>query len=355
MQNVNLNKCSTNVEKQVSYDTAEYNIVDHEIVTSPQIAKLNEAIANLKDALRIRDVQLENSHREKSRLLAELKKQQRCNRNLKQQLDGERDFHQREKDHFIEEMQRYRGRHTSNTSKFQQQRHKELEEAQDSLERENKQLRVELSDKNEVTYNLCVKFLRMKHAKDTLRYKLDQLLHEHLLVMAEMMEKLDEARKELNLIVSEKFQEPLPLNKAKFLQVVQRNNRLTYENATLKVQVHQLTQNIEKLKSHMQRPKKINVDAKIIEKLAAQSSTRSTLDKAEKVALLSKLSQPVDHTEYAETISRVNSESPDECVFNDARGVKSRDDKHSKEFHAERAQSAPGIVETSASRWNRNR
>jgi len=59
----------------------------------------------------------------------------------------------------------------------------------------------------------------MKHAKDILRYKLDQLLHEHLLVMAEMMEKLDEGRKELNLIVSEKFQESLPLNKAKFLQV----------------------------------------------------------------------------------------------------------------------------------------
>lgn len=116
-------------------------------------------------------------------------------------------------------MQRYRSRYTGNISKFQQQRHKELEDAQDSLERENKQLRAELSDKNEVTYNLCVKFLRMKHAKDTLRYKLDQLLHEHLLVMAEMMEKLDEARKELNLIVSEKFQEPLPLNKAKFLQV----------------------------------------------------------------------------------------------------------------------------------------
>ncbi|XP_011874975.1 PREDICTED: myosin-10-like [Vollenhovia emeryi] len=352
MQNVNLNKCSTNVENQASYNIAECDRVDHEIVTPSQIAKLNEAVTNLKDALRIKDVQLENSHREKSRLLAELKKQQRCNRNLKQQLDGERIFHQREKDHFLEEMQRYRGRYTGNVSKIQQQRHKELEEAQDSLERENKQLRAELLDKNEVTYNLCVKFLRMKYAKDTLRYKLDQLLHEHLLVMAEMMEKLDEARKELNLIVSEKFQEPLPLNKAKFLQVVQRNNRLTYENATLKVQVHQLTQNIEKLKGHVQRPKKINVDAKIIEKLATQSSTRSTLDKAEKVALLSKLSQPA--VEYAETISRVNSESPDDCVFNDSKDVKSRDDKHSKEFRTDRAQSAPGIVEASvASRRNR--
>lgn len=136
-----------------------------------------------------------------------------------EQLDGERIFYQREKDYFMEEMQRYKSRYISNASKFQRQRYKELEEAQDSLERENKRLRTELTDKNKVTYNLCVKFLRMKHAKDTLRHKLDQLLHEHLLVMAEMMEKLDEARKELNLIVSEKFQEPLPLNKAKFLQV----------------------------------------------------------------------------------------------------------------------------------------
>lgn len=118
-------------------------------------------------------------------------------------------------------MQRYRIRYSDNTSKFHQvsQCRKELEEVQDTLEAENKQLKKELMDKNEITYNLCIKFLRMKHAKDTLRYKLDQLLHEHLLVMAEMMEKLDEARKELNLIVSEKFQEPLPLNKAKFLQV----------------------------------------------------------------------------------------------------------------------------------------
>lgn len=47
-----------------------------------------------------------------------------------------------------------------------------------------------------------------------------------------------------------------------------------YENATLKVQIHQLTQNIEKLKNQMQKPKKINIDAKIIEKLSTQSSDR---------------------------------------------------------------------------------
>lgn len=37
MQNANLNKCSIKVEKQVSYDIAEYDTVDHEIVTSPQV------------------------------------------------------------------------------------------------------------------------------------------------------------------------------------------------------------------------------------------------------------------------------------------------------------------------------
>lgn len=67
------------------------------------------------------------------------------------------------------------------------------------------------------------------------------------------------------------------------------------------------------------------------------------------MALLSKLSPPVDHTEDIEMISRMNSETADDCVFNDARDVKS-----DREFHAERARSAPGIIETSIiSRRNR--
>lgn len=137
-----------------------------------------------------------------------------------EQLDDERYFYQREKDHFCEEMQRHKNKCTNGGSKLQEQRWKELEDVRDSLDEENKQLREELAEKSEITYNLCIKFLRMKHAKDTLRQKFDQLHREHLRVMEEMMEKLDEAREELNVIVSEKFQEPLPINKAKFLQVM---------------------------------------------------------------------------------------------------------------------------------------
>lgn len=58
---------------------------------------------------------------------------------------------------------------------------------------------------------------------------------------------------------------------------------MTYENATLKIQIHQLTQNIEKLKSQMQKPKKINVDAKIIEKLSTQSDTRYVIRTCTKI------------------------------------------------------------------------
>lgn len=85
MQNISLNKCPTNIiENKVLQNIAECDINDDEVVTlQQQITELNKTIVNLEDAIQIKDTQLENTHREKGRLLAELKKQQRCNRNLK--------------------------------------------------------------------------------------------------------------------------------------------------------------------------------------------------------------------------------------------------------------------------------
>lgn len=133
-------------------------------------------------------------------------------------MDDERFFYQREKDYFNDELQRQKTRSAGGTTKLCQQR-MNFEDMQKSLEKENRSLKEQLTEKAQTTYNLCIKFLRMKYAKDTLRQKLDQLLKEHLQVMADMMENLDEGRGELNIIVSDKFQEPLPLSKAKFLQV----------------------------------------------------------------------------------------------------------------------------------------
>lgn len=297
-----------------------------------KVADLKETVMSLENIIQLKDVQLENMQRDNGRLSVELKKQQRYVRNLKrktletwfefiailkcidlisEQLDDERFLYQREKDFFDSEMQRQKVRYGA--SKLSQRR-KELEVVRECLEDENKSLREELNEKVETTYNLCIKFLRMKYAKDSLREKFDQLLKEHLGVMSDMMEKLDEAREELNIIVSEKFQDPLPLSKAKFLQVsfikmrliltisrfynvlfliffiffnikkiivyrvksqvVQRNARLVHENAALKMQIQQLTLNIERLNNCMQKTKSVNVDAKIIAKLATQNKKR---------------------------------------------------------------------------------
>lgn len=48
-----------------------------------KVAKLNEIIVNFQDVIQIKDTQLEDMHRKNARLMAELKKQQRYNRNLK--------------------------------------------------------------------------------------------------------------------------------------------------------------------------------------------------------------------------------------------------------------------------------
>ncbi|XP_015119717.1 coiled-coil domain-containing protein 18-like [Diachasma alloeum] len=242
-----------------------------------QVKELTEKIAIVENESHLKDVHLENLRSDNERIISEVKKQQRCNRNLKQQLDDERFFYEKEKEHFSQEMENHRVKCVGSTSKLHLQQYRELERVREALEEENKEIRDELVAKNETTYNLCIKFLRMKDARDVLRVKLDGLLRDHLHVIAEMMEKLDEAREELNIIVSEKFQDPLPISKAKFLQVVQRNSRLVYENATLKVHIQQLTLNIEKLKGQSQKPKMIDVDTRTIAKLSVCSSKKRNI------------------------------------------------------------------------------
>ncbi|KOC68286.1 hypothetical protein WH47_03444 [Habropoda laboriosa] len=316
MQNISSNisfKNSLNkvTDAKVSDTSAQCQIISEELTNlRQQVIDLKETVTSLENIIHIKDLQLQDMQRDNERLSVELKKQQRCVRNVKQQLDDERFFYQREKDYFNTEIQRHKTRCASGSSRLHQQQ-RELEEARECLEEENKSLREELNDKAETTYNLCIKFLRMKYAKDSLRQKFDQLLKEHLQVMADTMERLDEAREELNIIVSNKFQEPLPLNKAKFLQVIQRNARLVHENATLKIQIQHLTSNIEKLKTYTQKPKSINIDAKIIAKLAAQSKKRYSkeLHENETTSFTKPLNpqSPVDYTGDAKLIAKIRS------------------------------------------------
>lgn len=136
---------------------------------------------------------------------------------ISEQLDDERYFYQKEKEHFHRELENYKEKYSESNSKFH---YHECEKIKSHFEEVNRDLKNKLNEKSQTTYNLCVKFLRMKMSKETLRKKLDRLINEHLQVMSEMMEKLDEAREEFNIIVSDKFQEKLPIDKLKYLQVI---------------------------------------------------------------------------------------------------------------------------------------
>ncbi|XP_011303439.1 coiled-coil domain-containing protein 18 [Fopius arisanus] len=276
-----------NISSNVEISKAQLNEItpDEVIRLRQQVRELTEKITRVENENQVKDVHLENLRSDNERIVLEIKKQQRCNRNLKQQLDDERFFYEKEKEHFSQEMERHRIKCAGSTSKLHLQQYRELERMREALQEENKEIREELLVKNQTTYNLCIKFLRMKDARDVMRVKLDCLLRDHLHVIAEMMEKLDEAREELNIIVAEKFQDPLPISKAKFLQVVQRNSRLVYENATLKVHIQQLTLNIEKLKSHSQKPKLIDVDTRTIAKLSVCSSKKRSNERGDFVQL----------------------------------------------------------------------
>ncbi|XP_063978281.1 coiled-coil domain-containing protein 18-like isoform X2 [Diachasmimorpha longicaudata] len=323
MQNI-----SSNVEISRAHDFNE--ITPDEIGRlRQQVKELTEKITLVENENHLKDRQLDNLRIDNERIISEVKKQQRCNRNLKQQLDDERFFYEKEKEHFCQEMENHRIKCIGSTSKLHLQQYRELERMREALEEENKEIRDELVVKNETTYNLCIKFLRMKDARDVLSMKLNGLLRDHLHVIAEMMEKLDEAREELNIIVSEKFQEPLPISKAKFLQVVQRNSRLVYENATLKVHIQQLTLNIEKLKSQSQKPKMIDIDTRTMAKLSACNSKKRNILADKEFSHLSCKNESSKHSKKPQNYFKSLSQCP---------------------IKTDQTSSAPGIIQKSCTK-----
>lgn len=60
------------------------------------------------------------------------------------------------------------------------------------------------------------------------------------------MEKIDEARQEFNFIIDQKFKKPLHSTNAAYLQLVQRNSRMAFENATLRLEVQSLRKELSK-------------------------------------------------------------------------------------------------------------
>ncbi|KAF7991789.1 hypothetical protein HCN44_010590 [Aphidius gifuensis] len=271
-------------------------------ILNKQVIELNKRINNLEKDKRLNNAHVDKLERDNQILCQELKRQQRSNRHIKRQLDDEYAFFQKAKEQYANIIENSGLKTSGKISRLNFHRSHELEKDNVDLHDEIKKLRCELNNKNATINILAKKYSRSKVKNNVLTDKIDKLWNDHLHVMAEMMEKLDEAREELNTIVSDKFQDPSSFNKSKYLQIVQRNSKLMYENASLKIQVQQLIQNIEKLKSNDEQLEPINND-KTIENLNHQAkndhessgkfnSTTSCPGHCHETSIIKKLSLP---------------------------------------------------------------
>ncbi|XP_034944197.1 centrosomal protein of 131 kDa-like [Chelonus insularis] len=231
-------------------------------------------IEDLEIGIQRKDLRIKHLFSDNQKLAIKVKKLQRCNRNFQQQLDNERYFYEKEKEHFHEELDNQRKKCNGSTSRLHLRRQRELERAFEAVQEENKRLEDELSEQNEITHHLCVKFQKLKDTRDLLKQKLAQLFQNYLHALAEMMEKLDEAREEFNSVVSTQIHN-LPLEKAKYLQSVQKNRELIYQNAFYNLQIQKLKHRLDKTKRRIQKLENDNESTQTGETSITSRSQRS--------------------------------------------------------------------------------
>ncbi|XP_015839098.1 coiled-coil domain-containing protein 39 [Tribolium castaneum] len=204
-----------------------------------EIESLKEEIDSLKTALNTLKIDLENRDgklgklaREKEKLSLSLAKMKRSNDNLARQLEDERDFYYKEKETYCHEMNEFKKlkKALSNSTLGEPPDHKEVEK-----------LRKTLEQTLQTNYNLSVKFLRMKETKNQLAILLQKAEDNHRRVVSDLKTKIETLTAELKQILDMKFAAPLSPSNKKYLQLVNQNSSLVYENLHLQMQVDHLS------------------------------------------------------------------------------------------------------------------
>ncbi|CAK1594278.1 unnamed protein product [Parnassius mnemosyne] len=179
-----------------------------------QILKQNNE--TLKKSLDFKDVRIGNLVREKEKLYEELKCAQRTNRNLYQQLTDERDIHFKEKEYLVDDIKRL------------------------SFARRGDilftSLQEEIKEKDEIIYNLCAKYLKMKSNKIILQKRLMKLQKHSEKLCENLILILQENREALDILLNNLLRMS-NISKAgkKLLKLLKTNARLYYENTQLKI------------------------------------------------------------------------------------------------------------------------
>ncbi|KAI4462285.1 hypothetical protein MML48_5g00005937 [Holotrichia oblita] len=228
------------IEKQ-TYVKPTINVEAELLLLKEQINSLQNVVSSMQNETEKKEVAIANLAREKERLAGDLKKQQRTNTTLKQQLEDERQFYYKEKEMYCQEM--------NDCKKLKKTLKSGDQKSQlDYYKKEAMKLKESLTQTLEANYNLSVKFLRMKNTKYCIKNRLKKLERVHEAAVHDFQIHLDKLKSELTEIVERELQVPIPPSNKKYLQIVKQNGGLTHENLCLRLEIDRLTLEVERMK-----------------------------------------------------------------------------------------------------------
>ncbi|XP_034837140.1 cancer-associated gene 1 protein-like [Maniola hyperantus] len=191
-----------------------------------EIESLKLNTSSLKYLLENRDVAIGNLAREKEKLYVELKSLQRTNRNLQQELVDERQIHSKEKEFLLDNMKRLSLK-LANSGKA---------DAVFDDEEHISALQNEIKAKDEVIYNVCSKYFKLKKSKEELQKKFVGLQSHTEETFETIVTSLEDNKNSLDLLLDE-LRESAKMDPShkKYIKLLKINADLNFENTQLKM------------------------------------------------------------------------------------------------------------------------
>ncbi|KAK5644567.1 hypothetical protein RI129_005867 [Pyrocoelia pectoralis] len=301
---------------------------------------------------------LANVEKEKQELYSNLKKEKRSSTNLKQQLQDERDFYFKEKEHYCQEMNDCRKLKKklseSIISKQEKETNVEILECKTQITK----LQEALNQTLEANYNLSVKFLRMKNTKTNLKHRLKQHDLDHKKGMDNLVKQVNSVKTNLEEVIDKRFMFPISPSNRKYLQVIKENGLLMYDNLCLQMEIDRLTQRIDRIK-YSQSNKDIKQKYKFISKNATtqtgEQHSSAKLKKSQQNVILTSVREEKSHSKVIKVFERTETVGTPQIIMleNDIPGMNTKleESVHAnkiKEYSSNnssfRAHSAPDLV-----------
>lgn len=148
-----------------------------------QVSMLQLAVNAMQEDADKKEKAVASLSREKEQLASDLRKLQKANANLKQQLDDEREFYYNEKEKYCQEMNSCKNIKKQMLEKQSYVSNEHFSEEMQRYKKQISQLKEALNQTLEANYNVSIKFLRMQNTKTFLKARLQSLEEEHFKVL----------------------------------------------------------------------------------------------------------------------------------------------------------------------------